>query len=104
MDRGAWKSTVHGVKKNWTRLSKATKHTHLIKKKKKRWGVKFIAKEHFPGSPAGKESACNAEDSGLILGSRRSPGEGIGYALQYSWASLVAQLMKNLPAMWETWV
>ena len=102
MDRGAWKSTVHGVKKNWTRLSKATKHTHL--KKKKRWGAKFIAKEHFPGSPAGKESACNAGDSGLIPGSRRSPGEGIGSALQYSWASLVAQPMKNLPAMWETWV
>ena len=104
MDRGAWKSTVHGVKKNWTRLSKATKHTHLKKKKKKRWGAKFIAKEHFPGSAAGKESACNAGDSGLIPGSRRSPGEGIGSALQYSWASLVAQLMKNLPAMWETWV
>ena len=34
----------------------------------------------------------------------RSPGEGIGYPLQYSWASLVAQLVKNLPAMWETWV
>ena len=66
--------------------------------------MKFIAKEHFPGSPAGKESACNAGDSGLIPGSRRSPGEGIGYALQYSWAFLVAQLVKNLPAMRETWV
>ena len=40
----------------------------------------------------------------MILGLERSPGEGIGYALQYSWASLVAQLVKNLPAMRETWV
>ena len=40
----------------------------------------------------------------MILGSGRSPGEGIGYPLQDSWASLVAQLVKNPPAMWETWV
>jgi len=40
----------------------------------------------------------------LILGSGRSPGEGIGYPLQYSWASLVAQLVKTLPIMWKTWV
>ena len=51
-----------------------------------------------------KESACNAGDPGLIPGLGRSPGEGIGYPLQYSWASLVAQLVKNPPAMWETWV
>ena len=57
----------------------------------------------FPGSSAGKESTCNAGDSGSISGSRRSTGERIGYPLQYSWASLVAQLVKNLPAMWETW-
>ena len=56
------------------------------------------------GSSAGKESACNAGDLGSIPGSGRSPGEGIGYPLQYSWASLVAQMVKNLPAMWETWV
>ena len=43
-------------------------------------------------------------DPGSIPGLRRSAGEGIGYPLQYSWASLVAQLGKNLPAMWETWV
>ena len=53
----------------------------------------------FPGS-----SACNAGDPGLIPGLGRSAGEGIGYPLQYSWASLVAQLVKNLPARWETWV
>ena len=58
----------------------------------------------FPSSSAGKESACNAVDPGLIPGSGRFPGEGIAYPLQYSWASLVAQLVKNPPAMWETWV
>ena len=50
---------------------------------------------------AGKESACNAGDPGLIPGSGRSPREGIDYPLQYSWASLVPQLVKNLPAMRE---
>ena len=65
-------------------------------RKKYNWG--------FPGSPAGKESACNAGDPGSIPGSGRSPGEGIGYPLQYSWASLMAQLVKNPPTMWETWV
>ena len=58
----------------------------------------------FPDSSVGKESACNAGDPGLIPGLRRSAEEGIGYPLQYSWASLVAQLVKNLPAMQETWV
>ena len=58
----------------------------------------------FPDSSVGKESACNAGDPGLIPGSGRSPGEGIGYPLQYSWASLVAQLVTNPSAMLETWV
>ena len=58
----------------------------------------------FHGSSAGKESACNAEDPGSIPGSERSSGEGIGYPLQYSWAFLGAQMVKNPPAMWETWV
>ena len=52
----------------------------------------------------GKESACNAGDPSWIPGSGRSSGEGIGYPVQYFWASLVAQLIKNLLAMWETWV
>ena len=52
----------------------------------------------FPDSSVGKESACNAGDPGLISGLGRSAGEGIGYPLQYSWASLVAQLVKNPPA------
>ena len=57
----------------------------------------------FPDSSAGKESACNAGDPGSIPGSGRCSGEGIGYPFQYSWASLVAQLVKNLPAVRETW-
>ena len=57
----------------------------------------------FPGSSTGKESACNTGDPGSISGSERSPAEGIGYPLQYSWASLVAHMVKNLPTMWETW-
>ena len=58
--------------------------------------------EDFPDSSVGKESACNAGDPGSIPGSGRSSGEGIDYPLQYSWASLVAQLVKNPPAMQET--
>ena len=58
----------------------------------------------FPGSSVGKESPCNAGDPGSIPGSGRSAGEGIGYPLQCSWASLVAQVVKNLPAMQEIWV
>ena len=65
----------------------------------------FILKSNCsPGSSAGKESPYNAGDPSLIPGSGRSAGEGIGYPLQYSWASLVAQLLKNLPAMLATWV
>ena len=58
----------------------------------------------FPGSSAGKESAYSAGDPGSIPGLGRSTGEGIGYPLWYSWASLVAHLIKNLPAIRETWV
>ena len=58
----------------------------------------------FSDNSVGKESAGNAEDPSSIHGSGRSTGEGIGYPPQYSWASLVAQLVKNLLAMWETWV
>ena len=55
-------------------------------------------------SSVGKESTCNAGGPGLIPGSGRSAGEGIGYSLLYSWASVVAEPVKNLPAMQETWV
>ena len=58
----------------------------------------------FPQSLVGKESTCNAGDPRLIPGSGRSAGEGIGHPLQYSWASLLAHLVKNPPAMQETWV
>ena len=74
---------VHGVSKSQTWLSDL---------------------QGFPDSSVGKESACNAGDPGLFHGSGRSAGEGIGYLLQYSWASLVAQLVKNLPATGETWI
>ena len=74
--------TIHGVAKSQTRLI----DFHLP----------------FPGSSAGIKSTLNAGDPGSIPGSGRSPGEGIGYPLQYSWSSLVAQTVKNLPAMQET--
>ena len=63
-----------------------------------------LVTQGFPGRSAGKESICNAGDPGLIPGLGRSPGEGIGYPLQCSWTSLVAQMVKNPPAMRETWV
>ena len=58
----------------------------------------------FTDSSAGKESASSAGDPGSIPRSGRSPAEDIGYPLQYSWASLVAQVVKNLPAMQEIWL
>ena len=63
-----------------------------------------IYKMGFPDSSVGKEFVCKAGDPGLIPGSGRPTGEGIGYPPQYSWASPVAQLGKNPPAMQETWV
>ena len=65
---------------------------------------KLMLQFGFPGSSADKESFCNARDPSSISEQGRSPGEGIGCALQYSWASLVAQGGKNLPTVWETWV
>ena len=58
----------------------------------------------FPGSSAGKESACNTGDLGSIPGSGSSPGEGTGHPLQYFGASLMAEMVMNLPVMWGTWV
>ena len=58
----------------------------------------------LPDSSVGKESVYSAEDPGFIPGSKKSHGEGIGYHLQYSWASLMDKLVKNLPAMQETCV
>ena len=58
----------------------------------------------FPDSSVGKESTCNSGDPSSIPEWGRSAGEEIGYPLQYSWASLVAQLVKNLLVMQEIWV
>ena len=58
----------------------------------------------FPDSSGGKESACDAGDSGSTSGSGRLAGGGIDYSFQYSWAFLGAQLLKNPPAVQETWI
>ena len=68
------------------------------------WATFTFTFSGLPDGSVGKESTCNAGDPGLIPGSGRSTGEGIGYPLPYSWASRMAQLVKNLPVMWETWV
>ena len=89
LDRGAWGAIVHETAKSWTQLNTHT-HTHTH--------------THFPDSSAGKKSTCNAADPSSIPGLGRSPGKAIGYSLQYSLTSLVSQMVKNLPAMWETQV
>ena len=61
-------------------------------------------KDLFPGVSEVKASASNAGDQDSIPGLGRSPGEGISYPFQYSWASLLAHAVKNPPAMQETWV
>ena len=66
--------------------------------------LKFIRSFRNPGGSVGKESACNAGDPGSIPELGRSTREGIGYPFQYSWAYMVAQMVKNLPTMWEIWV
>ena len=58
----------------------------------------------FSDGSVGEQAACNAGDPSSIPGLGRSSVEGIGYPLQCSWASLVAQLVKNLTAMQKTWV
>ena len=88
--------------KDWFRLREETMISFQIGKSMLINALKnFLG---FPNSSVGRESACNAGDPDPIPGSGRSTGEGIGYPLQYSWASLVVQLVKNPPAMWETWV
>ena len=94
----SWK----GSKKKKCRKEKVTAYVKCCCYLTARFGSSVS--KGFPCSSVGKESACNAGDPGLIPGWGRSLGEGIGYLLQYSWASLVAQLVKSPPAMWETWV
>ena len=64
--------------------------------------MRIVLIKGFPDSSVGKESTYNVGDLGSIPGLERSAGEGTGYPLQYSWASLVVQLVKNMPAMQET--
>ena len=66
--------------------------------------LRYVPSVGFPGSSDGKEYTCTAGNPGSIPGSGTFPGEGIGYPFQYCWASLVAQMVKNLPAMAEIWV
>ena len=63
----------------------------------------LTSNQRFPDISVGKESTCNAGDPGWIWVGK-SPGKGVGYSLQYTWVFLVAQLVKNPPAMLETWV
>ena len=77
---------------------------YICRKKSNKNLITCIYSKGFPCNSAGKESACNAGDPSLISGPGRSFGEGIGYLLQYSWAHLVAQTVKNPPARQETWV
>jgi len=64
----------------------------------------YEVSQGFPGSSAGKKIHLQCRRPGSITGSGRSPGEQIGYPLQYSWASLVAQMVKNLPTMLDAWI
>ena len=104
---GAWVPLLHGT---WDPLRLGTEPmspaleadslllSHYGGPQENSWITIHHAKSlGFPGCPASKESTCNAGDPGSIPGSGRSAGEEIGYPLQYSLASLVAQLIKNLP-------
>ena len=88
-------ATVHGVTEESDTTQRLNNNNNIYI---------YTTELGFPGSSAGKESSCNAQYPSLIPGSGRSPGEGKRYPLQYSWACLVAQMVKNLPAMQETQV
>ena len=91
MDREAWHAAVHGVTKSQMRLNDWTE-------------LNWMELERASLIAQLVESTWNAGDSGSIPRLGSSTGEGIGYLLQYSWVSLVAHLVKNPLAMWETWV
>ena len=84
------------IKRSWRQTWELSLHLSLVARKHVLRG--------FPSSSAGKESPHNAGNPSSIPGLGRATGEGIGYLLQDSWASLVASLVKNPPAMRETWV
>ena len=77
---------------------------HTTSLQRNRYVVVCIHHTGLPHNSAGKEPPCSAGDPSSIPRSGRSTREGIGYSLQYSWASLVAQLVKNPPTMQGTWV
>ena len=85
-DRGAWSATVHGVA-----MSQILKNNNLAT-----MGASLV--DQLVQNPPAMQ-----ENPGSIPGSGRSPGEGVGYPLQYCWVSLVTQLVKNPPAIQETW-
>ena len=88
----------------WTYLQRRKRDTDVDNGHVEWSHVSWLLLMGFPDSSVGKESTCNAGDPRSIPGSGRSTEEGIGYPLRYSWASLVAQLVKNLLVMRETWV
>ena len=77
---------------------------HLWQYQKNIQNMHHLIYQGLPGQLSCKESACNTGDPGLIPGLGSSLGEEIGYPIQYTWASLVVQMVKKLPAMGETWV
>ena len=89
-----WKSQQKPKQVKWPAESNRGNHKVGI------WTICTLV--YFPDSSVGKEFTCNAGDPDSIPGLGRSAGQGIGYPLQYPWAFLVVQLVKNLPAMWET--
>ena len=90
-DGGACWAAISGVTQSWTRLKRLSSSSSSSS------SSNYLLKG-FPDHSVGKEPTCNAGDLGLIPGLGRSAGGGIGYPLQYSWASLMAQLVKNPPA------
>ena len=95
--KNSWDTITHLGE--WLKLKRLT--IPNVDKDAEQWELFYIVDGI---SSAGKESACNAGDPSLIPGLGRSAGEETGYTLQYSWASLVAQTVKNLPAIRKTWV
>ena len=77
---------------------------YISRKKSNKNLITCIYSKGFPCNSAGKEYVCKAGDPSLISGPGRSSGEEIGYLLQYSWAHLVAQMVKNPPARQEPWL